>query len=283
MPLRWGLKVMKDQKLVESLTFIQSQIKVIPSVAIILGSGLGALADELSSQTIINCKDIPHYPVPRVTGHAGVWVLGHLDQVPILALKGRVHTYEGYSAGEVTFPIRLLAHSGIRSIIITNAAGAINPGFVPGDLMVITDHINFLFDSPLIGDNLLSAEQRFIDLSQAYDSRYIRETLNIAQSLKIPLKTGILICFKGPSYETAAEIKMAKILGADAGTMSTVPEVIAANQLKMRVLGISCITNMATGLTDKKLDHKEVTETANRVKEKFIRLMTKILIQIPGW
>jgi purine-nucleoside phosphorylase len=274
---------MESQKLQDSLKFTSQQIKIKPSAAILLGSGLGSFGDELIDKEIINCKDIPHYPVPRVAGHAGVWIFGRLENVPILALKGRVHSYEGYSTKQVTYPIRLLAKIGIDKLVITNAAGAINKNFNPGDLMIIKDHINFLFDSPLIGDNTLSADQRFIDLSQAYDPEFINRTKSVAQMLNIPLQTGVLICFSGPAYETAAEIRMARILGADAGTMSTVPEVIAANQLKMRVLGISCITNMATGILNQKLSHEEVTETADRIKDKFVRLMKEILKQLPGW
>jgi purine-nucleoside phosphorylase len=274
---------MESKKLNESLKFISQKIKTKPAVAIILGSGLGSFGDELSDKLIIDCKDIPHYPVPRVAGHAGVWIFGKLEHISILALKGRVHSYEGYSARETTYPIRLLANMGIDRLIVTNAAGAINKNFNPGDLMLIKDHINFLFDSPLIGDNTVSADQRFIDLSGAYDSEFIKAALAVSQELNIPLRTGVLICLKGPSYETAAEIRMARTLGADAGTMSTVPEVIAASQLKMRVLGISCITNMATGITNEKLSHEEVTQTANRIKDKFVRLMKAILKQLPKW
>jgi purine-nucleoside phosphorylase len=274
---------MESQKLKQSLKFISQQVNIKPVAAIILGSGLGSFGDELIDKEIVNCKDIPHYPVPRVAGHAGVWIFGRLENVPILALKGRVHTYEGYSTRQVTYPIRLLAEMGIEKLIITNAAGAINKDFNPGDLMLIKDHINFLFDSPLLGDNTLSANQRFIDLSLAYDPGFIDGAKSIAQKLNIPLRTGVLICFRGPAYETAAEIKMARVLGADAGTMSTVPEVIAANQLKMRVLGISCITNMATGILNQKLSHEEVTQTADRIKDKFVRLIKEILKQLPGW
>jgi purine-nucleoside phosphorylase len=274
---------MENYKLQESIQFIKTRMKLSSEIAIILGSGLGSLADELLEKKIINCQDIPHYPVPRVAGHAGVWIFGKLENIPILALKGRVHTYEGYSAREVTYPIRLLAEFGIRKLIITNAAGAINKNFKPGDLMIINDHINFLFDNPLIGDNSLPAEQRFTDLSAAYDKDFIDRALEIGQSLSFQLRKGVLICFKGPSYETAAEIRMARILGADAGTMSTVPEVIMAKQLNLRVLGISCITNMGTGISGKKLNHDEVTETANRIKDKFVKLMKEILRQIHVW
>jgi len=274
---------MATQKLKQSLKFISQKVKNKPAAAIILGSGLGSFGDELIDKEIINCKDIPHYPAPRVAGHAGIWIFGRLGNVPVLALKGRVHTYEGYSTRQVTYPIRLLAKLGIDKLVVTNASGAINTDFNPGDLMLIKDHINFLFDSPLIGDNTVSADQRFIDLSQAYDPEFIEGAKSIAQKLNIPLRTGILICFRGPTYETAAEINMARILGADAGTMSTVPEVIAANQLKIRVLGVSCITNMATGILNQKLSHEEVTQTANRIKDKFVRLMNEILKQLPSW
>ena len=274
---------METQKLKQSLKLISQKVNIKPAAAIVLGSGLGSFGDELIDKEIINCKDIPHYPVPRVAGHDGVWIFGRLENIPILALKGRVHTYEGYSTRQVTYPIRLLAKMGIDKLVVTNAAGSINKDFNPGDLMLIKDHINFLFDSPLIGDNTLSADQRFIDLSQAYNPKFIDGAKSIAQKLNIPLRTGVLICFRGPAYETAAEIKMARVLGADAGTMSTVPEVIAANQLKMRVLGISCITNMATGILNQKLSHEEVTQTADRIKDKFVRLMKEILKHLPGW
>ncbi|MCU0644186.1 MAG: purine-nucleoside phosphorylase [bacterium] len=274
---------MDQQNLKNSIKYLQAQVSHSPEVAVILGSGLGTLADEIIDKIIIECKDIPHYPVPRIAGHAGVWVFGKLNGIDIVALKGRVHTYEGYSARHVTYPIRLLAEVGIRKLIITNAAGAINKNFKPGDLMIIHDHINFLFDNPLIGDNSLSAEQRFTDLSSAYDKDFIDRTMTIGQSLEFQLQKGVLICFKGPSYETAAEIQMARILGADAGTMSTVPEVIMAKQLNMRVLGISCITNMGTGISGQKLNHDEVTETANRIKDKFVKLMKEILKQIHAW
>lgn len=274
---------MDQQNLKNSKDYLAARVKHPPEVAVILGSGLGSLADEITDKLVVECKDIPHYPVPRVSGHAGVWVFGKLNGVAILALKGRVHTYEGYSAREVTYPIRLLAELGIRKLVITNAAGGINEDFKPGDLMIITDHINFLFDNPLIGDNALPAAQRFIDLSSAYDKEFIARTMKISQALNFQLKAGVLICFKGPSYETAAEIRMARVLGADAGTMSTVPEVIMAKQLTMRVLGISCITNMGTGISGQKLNHDEVTETANRIKDKFVKLMKEILQQICEW
>ena len=267
----------------ESVQFLKPKIKETPQVAIILGSGLGVLADEMEERQVIDCRDIPNYPVSTVPDHAGIWVLGKLNNVPILALKGRVHTYEGYSARRVTYSIRLMAQLGISRLVVTNASGGINKSFKPGDLMVITDHINFMFDNPLVGDNKIPANQRFVDLYEAYDKKYIQGALNVSNSLNIPVKTGVLLTSKGPTYETAAEINMARILGADSATMSTVPEVIAAKQMKMRVFGISCITNMATGITGQKLSHEEVQETANRIKEQFVSLMKEILMNLPNW
>ncbi len=273
---------MSEDKLKQSLTLLQPLIQTNPRTAIILGSGLGSLADELTGKTTINCEDIPNYPKPKVVGHAGVWVIGNLEDMPIIALKGRVHTYEGYSAYQATYPIRLLSKLGIENLVVTNAAGGVNKNFNPGDLMIITDHINLLYDNPLIGDNSISADERFVDMFKPYDPKFIQLAREIAHKLDIDVTSGVLVTSKGPTYETAAEIKMAAIAGGDAVTMSTVPEVIAARQLKMRVFGMSCITNLATGISDKKLSHAEVTETADLIKDKFLRLMKEILKQIPS-
>lgn len=273
----------EQTQLNEALHFVKSKIKTIPTVAIILGSGLGTLADEIENKFIIDCRDIPHYPVSTVADHAGIWVIGELKKVPVLALKGRVHTYEGYSARKVTFSIRLMAKLGINRLIVTNASGAVNANFQPGDLMLIEDHINFMFDNPLVGDNCVAADQRFVDMFEAYDKTFIKKTKELAKRLKIPLKSGVLLTSKGPTYETAAEIRMARILGADAATMSTVPEVIAAKQKKLRVLGISCITNMATGITGERLSHEEVQQTAYKIKHQFAKLVKEILYQISEW
>jgi len=274
---------MENEQIQESIQFLKQSVIKFPEIAIILGSGLGPLADELDNKTIINCTDIPNYPVSTVPDHAGIWVLGELNGIHILALKGRVHTYEGYSARQVTYSIRLMAKLGISSIIITNAAGGINKNFSPGDLMIITDHINLMFDNPLIGDNQISADKRFVDLYNAYDKKYIAGALKTAKELDIPIQTGVLTTAKGPTYETASEVKMSRILGGDAATMSTVPEVIAAKQNNIRTLGISCITNLATGITDQKLNHKEVQETANKIKNQFIKLIKEIIKNIDTW
>ncbi|OQX87143.1 purine-nucleoside phosphorylase [candidate division KSB1 bacterium 4484_87] len=273
----------EKQQLEQSLQYIKDKIDIQPKLAIILGSGLGSLADTLKNSTVISTAKIPHYPISTVPDHAGIWVIGYVSNVPILALKGRVHTYEGYSAREVTYSIRLMAKLGIEKLIVTNAAGGANPNFAPGDLMVITDHINFLFDNPLIGDNQVSADQRFVDMYNAYDKNFIQNTITLGKSLDIPLQSGVLFSSKGPTYETAAEVRMAHAIGADALTMSTVPEVIAARQQNIRVLGISCITNLATGISEEKLNHEEVQETANRIKDTFIRLVKEVIVRIPEW
>ncbi len=273
----------EKQQLEESIQFIKEKINIKPKIAVILGSGLGSFAETLQESTIIPTADIPHYPISTVPDHAGLWALGYVRNVPLLALKGRVHTYEGYSARTVTYSIRLMARLGIERLIVTNAAGGINSKFSPGDLMVITDHINLLFDNPLIGDNEIHPSQRFIDMSNAYDRDFVVKTLELGKSLGIQLRSGVLVTSKGPSYETAAEVRMAKIIGGDALTMSTVPEVIAARQQNIRVLGISCITNLATGISKEKLDHQEVQETANRIKNTFIQLVTEIITRLESW
>lgn len=271
---------MNQKQLQDSITFIKSRINTSPSIGIILGSGLGSFADHLSDQIVINCKEIPHYPVSTVKGHAGLLVFGKLDNVNILALKGRVHCYEGYTMQQVTYPTRIMAELGIKSLIVTNAAGGVNETFAPGDLMLIIDHINFSFDNPLIGLAPSNEETRFVNMAQAYYRPYLQLAEKIAGKLNIPLKKGVLFVTKGPSYETAAEIRMIKILGGDAVTMSTVPEVIVANQKGIKVLGISCITNMATGISDKKLTHEDVTIAANKIKNKFLILIEEILSQM---
>ncbi|MEE4311770.1 MAG: purine-nucleoside phosphorylase [candidate division KSB1 bacterium] len=268
---------MNAQQLQESMAYIRQRVDRIPALSIILGSGLGSFADHLQTDAVISCRDIPHYPVSTVEGHAGLIYFGRLDDVPVMALKGRVHFYEGYTKYQVGYPVHLMAALGVRSLIVTNAAGAINTDFRPGDLMLITDHINFSFDNPLIGSSLIKPEERFADMCDAYHAQYRELALDAARCLGIGLKQGILFVTKGPCYETAAEIRMIRALGGDAGTMSTVPEVIVANQQRMKVLGISCITNMGTGILDQKLDHYEVTVVAGTIEATFTRLISEII------
>jgi purine-nucleoside phosphorylase len=271
---------MITSQLKKAVDFIRSKTEEIPKVGIILGSGLGSFAEELKNKTVIATSTIPHYPVSTVEGHAGKLVFGELDRVKVLALQGRVHAYEGYSLAQVTFPVHLIAELGVRNLIVTNAAGGLNPNFRPGDLMLIVDHINLMFDNPLFGKNEPKLGPRFPDMTQPYDFQLIELAEKAALELGLRLQKGVLVGSKGPSYESAAEVRMFQRLGGDAATMSTVPEVIAAVYRGIRVLGISCITNLATGLSGTKLSHDEVTEVADKVKEKFSRLIKKIILEM---
>ncbi|MFQ5674952.1 MAG: purine-nucleoside phosphorylase, partial [bacterium] len=213
-----------------------------------------------------------------VEGHAGKWIFGEISDKSILAMQGRVHSYEGYPLSRVTFPVHLMAELGIEKLIITNAAGGHNPKFVPGDLMVISDHINLMFDNPLVGPNEIGP--RFPDMAAPYHPGLIELAEKTALDLGIKLQKGVLAAMKGPTYETAAEVRMLQRLGADAGTMSTVPEAIVAASRSLKVLGISCITNLGTGMSANKLSHDEVTEVADRVKDKFSNLIKEIIHRI---
>jgi purine-nucleoside phosphorylase len=241
---------------------------------------LGSFAETLENKSSISTSDIPNYPKSTVEGHEGKLVFGYIDKKKVLAVKGRVHYYEGYTMEAVTFIVRIMHALGVKSLIVTNAAGAANPQFTPGDLMFITSHINFFFDNPLKGPNDDSVGPRFPDMEQEYDRDYIRIAERIAMSLKIKTQRGVYCASSGPTYETRAEVKMFQKLGADAVGMSTVPEVIVAKYYGLRVLGISCITNMGTGISLTPLSHDEVTETANRVKNDFQKLIKEIIIQI---
>ncbi len=244
-----------------------------PILGLILGSGLGAYADTLEGRTVIPFQDLPHFPRSTVPGHSGNLVLGEAAGIPVAVLQGRVHFYEGYAMEEVVYPARVLGSLGIRRLIVTNAAGGINVGFQPGDLMLIRDHINLMGTNPLIGKNFDELGVRFPDMSEAYDGGMLATALRIAGGLGIALRQGVYLGLTGPSYETPAEIRMFRTLGADAVGMSTIPEVIVANHMGIRVLGLSCITNMAAGILPRKLTHQEVIDTTERVKGKIISLL----------
>ena len=263
----------------ESVQYIQSLTNIKPELGIILGSGLGIFADKLSIDKKIPTTEIPHYPKSTVEGHAGNFVFGHWKNIPVLAIQGRTHFYEGYPIEKVTYVIRIMAALGVKTLIVTNASGGVNPNFVPGDLMLITDHINGMFRNPLIGP-LKYGGDRFPDMSDAYAAEYFKVIENIADEKKIKLHRGTLYVSTGPTYETAAEVKMIRQLGGDSASMSTVPEVIAANHAGIKVIGISCITNLATGIGAEPLSHSEVTETADKVREKFIQLVSGIIEKI---
>lgn len=264
-------------KLNETVAFINSKLNEKPEIGIILGSGLGPLADEITDAVIVKYYEIPNFPSSTVQGHKGQLVIGKLENKVVIAMQGRFHYYEGYSLEQVTFPVRVMKALGVESIIVTNAAGGVNKEFIPGDLMIITDHINFAFDNPLIGENHNELGPRFPDMSHAYDKHMIEVAYNSADNLQLKIKEGVYMWNSGPCYETPAEVRLASFLGADAVGMSTVPEVIVAVHSNMKVLGISCITNMASGILDQPLNHSEVIETSERVKNDFISLIKEIL------
>lgn len=266
-------------KLKEAKKYIQNIVDSKPKTGIILGSGLGVFADKLDSIQKISTLDIPHYPKSTVEGHAGNIVFGKLNATDVLAVQGRTHYYEGYPIDKITFVVRIMAQLGIETLIVTNASGGVNPNLLPGDLMLITDHINGMFRNPLIGP-LKYGGNRFPDMSNAYASEYFDLIYKVAHEKHIPLKKGTLYTSSGPTYETAAEVKMIRKLGGDIASMSTVPEVIAANQAGIKVIGISCITNLATGIGSEPLSHAEVTDTAEKVREKFIVLVSGIIEEL---
>lgn len=263
-------------KIIEATNFICSQSKVQPRVGLILGSGLGALAEEVENAVSISYEDIPHFPVSTVEGHDGKLVIGTLQGQAVVIMQGRFHLYEGYELSSVTFPIRVMKKLGVETIIVTNAAGGVNESYKVGDLMVIRDHINFTCQNPLIGPNDPEFGERFPDMSTAYDLDLQKLAHEIAQEQGQKLKEGIYMGLLGPTYETPAEIRMIRKLGGDAVGMSTVPEVIVARHAGIRILGISCITNMAAGILPQPLTHTEVYETANRVKPIFAGLIKGI-------
>jgi purine-nucleoside phosphorylase len=266
----------------ETVSFIRAHIRQQPVLGLILGSGLGAYADSFRDRTVIPFSKLPHFPSSTVLGHSGNLIIGNAEGVTAIALQGRVHVYEGYSIAEVAFPARVLGALGIRQLIVTNAAGGVNMTFLPGDLMLITDHINMMGTNPLIGANIDELGPRFPDMSEAYDIAMRGVALDVARQKNIILREGVYIGLNGPSYETPAEIRMSRTLGADAVGMSTVPEVIIANHMGIRVLGISCITNMAAGILPQKLTHKEVMDTTEKVRDKFQSLLQGIIPRLAG-
>ena len=256
---------------------VRAQVKTPPQVGLILGSGLGAFADKLDHATRIEYAEIPGFPQSKIAGHKGCLVLGERAGVRCVAMQGRVHMYEGHSAATVAFPARVLVALGAKVLIITNAAGGLNPQWNPGTLMLIRDHIDMLRDHPLRGPNDDRLGPRFPDMTHAYPRELRALVKQAAMAKGIHLEEGVYVAMPGPTYETPAEVKMLQTLGADATGMSTVPEVIVARHMGARVIGISCITNHAAGITGEELSHAEVTETANRVRATFETLLDTIL------
>ena len=257
--------------------FILAKTKLRPKIVLVLGSGLGAFADELAYATRIPYQKIPDFPRSTVEGHAGALVIGKSGEIPVAAMQGRVHLYEGYSSREVVFPMRVLGRLGIRAAILTNAAGAINLDYSQGALVVIRDHINLQGKNPLIGPNDERFGPRFPDMSDTYFKPYREIALREAKRLGLAVHEGIYAAVSGPSFETPAEIRCLKAIGADLVGMSTVPEVIVARHMNIRVLGISCATNMAAGILDQPVTHAEVLETGERVRSRFIALLRAVI------
>lgn len=269
-----------SDRLKESASYVAARIKVKPEIGIVLGSGLGDLANQIQEAVWIPYKDIPHFPVSTVEGHAGQLVIGRLGTKPVVCMAGRFHFYEGYDMQTLVFPIQMMRILGLDKLILTNAAGCVNKSWGTGDLMLITDHIKLCADSPLRGRNEDELGPRFFDMSRVYDPDFRLIAKNQAARLGITLREGVYEYFTGPNFETPAEIRFARIAGADAVGMSTVPEAIAAAHCGLRVLGISCMTNMAAGVSDAPLNHQEVTETGRKVSKTFQMLIKSIVEEL---
>jgi purine-nucleoside phosphorylase len=257
--------------------FLLEQSSLRPKIGLVLGSGLGAVADELSDAVRVPYSQIPSFPLSTAVGHAGQMVIGKAGDIPVAVMQGRVHLYEGYSAEQVGFPVRVLGRMGIRALIITNAAGGINTKYKQGALVVISDHINLQGQNPLVGENDERLGPRFPDMTQAYWKPYRKMALQAAQKLGQTVHEGVYAGLLGPSYETPAEIRYLRTIGADLVGMSTIAEVIAARHMGIKVLGISCVTNMAAGILDQPVNHQEVLDTAERVKDDFVALLRAVL------
>jgi len=264
----------------ESISYIRKYTKLKPKLGLILGSGLGSLTDEMTESIEIPFENIPHFAKPTVEGHHGKLVIGKLNGVEVAALSGRYHFYEGYPLSVVTYPVRILKLLGVDKLILTNACGAVNKEFKPGELMVISDHLNLTFYNPLIGKNIDEFGPRFPDASEIYTKEFREVAKQAGKELNIKLQEGVYAWWTGPSYETPAEIKMIRILGGDAIGMSTVPEALVASHMGMKVLGISCLTNMASGILPQKLSHQEVLDVAKEVRLSFQSLVKNIAEKI---
>lgn len=273
---------MKDLKtrISESTEYIQQKIEIKPRIALILGTGLGRLAEDIQEREVIPYQDIPHFPISTVEGHSGNLVLGKLGDKEIVAMQGRFHFYEGYSLEEVTFPVRVMRKLGAEIIIISNAAGGMNRFYKKGDLMLITDHISLLMQNPLIGPNEEELGPRFPDMSEAYNKQLIKLTMHIARQERIVVHQGIYVGVNGPSLETPVEYRFLINMGADAVGMSTVPEVIVANHMGMKVLGLSCITDLAIDGVIAKTSLEEILEVASRAEPIMSRLVKKVIEKI---
>lgn len=252
----------------------------VPALAVVLGSGLGDFADDLTDSVAIPYENIPHFPRSTAIGHAGKLVVGKLGRVTIAAMQGRVHQYEGYTCKQASFPVRVFGRMGLKALILTNAAGGINPEYGQGALVLLSDHINLQGANPLSGPNEERFGPRFPDMTEAYSKEYRQIAKDEARNLGIDLYEGVYVALAGPSYETPAEIRYLRTIGADLVGMSTVPEVIVARHMGVKVMAISCVTNMAAGLSNQTINHQEVLETGQRVRGKFLALLTAVIPRI---
>lgn len=268
-------------KITQAVNFLKEKGVVAPDFALILGSGLGELAEEVTDAVVVKYDAIPHFPTTTVEGHSNELVYGTLSGKRVIVMKGRFHYYEGYGLDAITFPIRVFKELGVENVFLTNAAGGVNETFKPGTLMMITDHINYAGPNPLIGPNDSEIGPRFPDMTRVYTPEYRDIIRQAAKDCEVDLKEGVYTWYSGPSYETPAEIRMFRVLGTDAIGMSTVPEAIVAAHAGMNVLGISCITNMAAGMTNEKLSHEEVVEVTQQVKHLFKALVKRTIELVP--
>lgn len=268
------------EKLTACLRSVREKVSFQPEVALILGSGLGDYADGIEIEQVLDYGEIEGFPSSTVAGHKGRFVFGRVQGVPVVVMQGRVHYYEGYPMSDVVLPTRLMGLLGAKKLILTNAAGGLNPDFRPGDFMLLSDHITTGVPSPLIGPNVEELGPRFPDMSEVYSKRMREIVRREAERLGIPLREGVYVQLTGPAYETPAEVRMCRIWGGDAVGMSTACEALAARHIGLEVCGISCIANMAAGISDRPLDHKEVQETADRVSVQFKSLITAVTANI---
>lgn len=269
-----------SDRIAAAAAYLQTKITAQPSIGLILGSGLGDFADTLEGAVKVPFTEIPEFPLATAPGHVGAFVFGRCKGKDVVALQGRLHYYEGHTMPELTMTVRVMAKLGVKTLVLTNAAGGVNLSFQPGDLMMISDHINYSGMNPLIGANLDEFGPRFPDVSDLYTASLREKIRAAAASAGIPVQEGVYVMFTGPNYETPAEVRFARIMGGDAVGMSTVPEALVAGHCGMNVVGVSCITNMAAGILQQKLSHEEVSEVAARVHDKFRSLLEVIVAEV---
>lgn len=273
---------MKDEykRIMACLECIQKKVNFHPKVALVLGSGLGDYGDNIDIRYRVDYAEIDNFPISTVEGHQGRFLFGYIKDVPVVVMQGRIHYYEGYSMSDVVLPIRLMHLMGAEILMLTNSSGGLNPAFVPGDLMMITDQISTFVPSPLIGKNIDELGTRFPDMTHIYDRSLQQMIRDVAKDMDFSLKEGVYIQFTGPNYESPAEVRMARLLGADAVAMSTACEAVAAKHMGMKICGISCISNMAAGITGQPLSHEEVKAAGERVAPVFSKLVTESIVKM---